>query len=238
MLGLSRTPKIAAERLALALVGEDPHVSRTDDGRWTLAAMSPSPALEHCRFAVVDVETTGCSPRQGDRVIEIAVVAVADGRVDLVYDRLLDPGMPVPPRVTVLTGISSAMVAGQAGFADVTDDLLRVLAGTVFVAHNARFDWAFLVQEFRRSRGLELQGPRLCTVRLARRLLPPMESRALDHVADHFGVEISARHRAAGDALATAKILQRFLALAREAGARTLADMAAYCAPRTKRSQP
>jgi DNA polymerase-3 subunit epsilon len=238
VLGLSRTPKMAAERLALALVGDDPHVTRTDDGRWTLAAQSPSPALEQCRFAVVDVETTGCSPRRGDRVIEIAVVAVADGRVDLVYERLLDPGIPVPPRVTMLTGISSAMVAGQAGFADVSDDLLGVLNGAVFVAHNARFDWAFLTQEFRRSRGLELQGPRLCTVRLARRLLPPMASRALDHVADHFGVEISARHRAAGDAIATAKILQRFVTLAQQGGARTLADLTAHCAPRTKRSQP
>jgi len=217
VLGLSRTPKMAAERLALALVGDDPGVTRTDDGRWTLAAHSPSPALEQCRFAVV---------------------AVAGGRVDLVYERLLDPGIPVPPRVTMLTGISSAMVAGQAAFADVSDDLLGVLNGTVFVAHNARFDWAFLTQEFRRSRGLELQGPRLCTVRLARRLLPPMESRALDHVADHCGVEISARHRAAGDAVATAKILQRFVTLAQQGGARTLADLTAHCAPRTKRSQP
>ncbi len=225
MLGLSRTPKIAAEKLAAALVGDDPRVSRTDDGRWTLAAREPSPPLDQCRFAVVDIETTGCSPRRGDRVIEIAVVAVADGRVDLVYDRLLDPGIPVPPRVTLLTGISSAMVTGQVGFAAVTDDLLRVLGGTVFVAHNARFDWAFLTTEFRRSRGLELQGPRLCTVRLARRLLPPMESRALDHVAHHFGVAITARHRAAGDAVATAKILVRLLAMARARGAATLGDL-------------
>jgi len=206
-------------------VGEDPRVTRTEDGRWTLALLEPSPPLEHCRFAVVDVETTGSSPRRGDRVIEIAVVVVADGRIDLVYDRLLDPGMAVPPRVTMLTGISTAMVAGQPGFADVTDDLLRVLNGTVFVAHNARFDWAFLVNEFRRGRGLELQGPRLCTVRLARRLLPPMDSRGLDYVADYCGVEISQRHRAAGDAVATAKILVRLLAMAREQGAATLGDL-------------
>ena len=212
-------------------------MARTADGRWTLAAEGPSPALEQCRFAVVDIETTGCSPRRGDRVIEIAVAVVADGRVDLVYDRLIDPGVPLPVRVTLLTGISPAMLAGQAAFGAVVDDLLRVLGGTVFVAHNARFDWAFLVNEFRRARGLELQGPRLCTVRLARRLLPPMESRALDHVADHFGVAITARHRAAGDAVATAQILLRFLELAQQGGARTLADMTAHCAPRTRRSQ-
>jgi DNA polymerase III subunit epsilon len=238
VLGLSRTPKIAAERLASALVGDDPRVARTEDGRWTLAALGPSPLLEQCRFAVVDVETTGCSPRRGDRVIEIAVVAVLNGQIELVYDRLLDPGIPLPPRVAALTGIAPAMLAGQASFSDVTDDLLAVLGGTVFVAHNARFDWAFLTSEFRRNRGLELQGPRLCTVRLARRLLPPMESRALDHVAEHCGVEITARHRAAGDALATAQILLRFLALARERGACTLADFTAHCAPRTRQTAP
>ena len=206
-------------------MGDDPSVVRTDDGRWTLAALSSSPAIDQCRFAVVDVETTGCSPRRGDRVIEIAVVAVAGGSVDLVYERLLDPGIPVPPRVTMLTGISSGMVAGQPRFADASDDLLSVLNGTVFVAHNARFDWAFLVNEFRRCRGLELQGPRLCTVRLARRLLPPMESRALDFVADRCGVEITQRHRAAGDAVATAKILVRLLTMAQAQGAATLADL-------------
>jgi DNA polymerase-3 subunit epsilon len=233
VLGLSRTPKIAAERLAAALVGDDPRVVRTADGRWTLAVSTLSPTIAQCRFAVVDVETTGCSPRRGDRVIEIAVVAVRDGTSELVYDRLLDPGVPLPARVSALTGIVPAMLAGQASFAAVTDELLGVLGGTVFVAHNARFDWAFLTSEFRRSRGLELQGPRLCTVRLARRLLPPMESRALDHVAEHCGVEITARHRAAGDAIATAQILVRFLGLAQERGARTLADLTTHHAPRT-----
>jgi DNA polymerase-3 subunit epsilon len=233
VLGLSRTPKIAAERLAAALVGDDPRVVRTADGRWTLAVSTLSPTIAQCRFAVVDVETTGCSPRRGDRVIEIAVVAVQDGTSELVYDRLLDPGVPLPARVSALTGIVPAMLAGQASFAAVTDELLGVLGGTVFVAHNARFDWAFLTSEFRRSRGLELQGPRLCTVRLARRLLPPMESRALDHVAEHCGVEITARHRAAGDAIATAQILVRFLGLAQERGARTLADLTTHHAPRT-----
>src|SRR5260370_33176076 len=112
------------------------------------------------------------------------------------------------------------------------------MGGWVSGSTTAGYGGSDVGRDSRPARGAELRGRRLSTAGLARRLLPPMESRALDHVADHFGVEISARHRAAGDALATAKILQRFLALAREAGARTLADMAAYCAPRTKPSQP
>ena len=103
--------------------------------------------------------------------------------------------------------------------------MLAALSGRVFVAHHARFDWGFLDAELRRARDLRLSGPRLCTVRLARRLLPQLRSRSLDSLTLFFGLENPARHRAAGDAVATAELLQRLLPLAREAGARTLADL-------------
>ncbi len=93
------------------------------------------------------------------------------------------------------------------------------------MAHNARFDWGFLSAEVRRARALRLSGPMLCTVRLARRLLPHLESRSLDSLSYHFGLENRARHRAAGDALATAELLDRLILIAREQGARTLSDL-------------
>jgi DNA polymerase-3 subunit epsilon len=95
----------------------------------------------------------------------------------------------------------------------------------VFVPHNAPFDWGFLSSEMRRARDLDLEGARLCTVRLARRLLPGLRSRGLDSVAAFLGVEIEGRHRARGDALATAEILKRLLARAEEQGAETLTDL-------------
>jgi DNA polymerase III subunit epsilon len=90
----------------------------------------------------------------------------------------------------------------------------------VFVAHNVSFDWRFVSAEVARSTGRELTGRRLCTVRLARRLLPQLRSRSLDWVANHYGVEIpdGMRHRAAGDALATAHCLLRLLDDARDHG--------------------
>jgi DNA polymerase-3 subunit epsilon len=98
--------------------------------------------------------------------------------------------------------------------------VLRVLDGSVFVAHNAGFDWRFVSAEVARATGRELTGRRLCTVRLARRLLPQLRRRSLDWVARHYAVEIEAgkRHRAAGDAVATAHCLLRLLDDARDHG--------------------
>ena len=232
VLGLARTPRGAAVRLATTLLGADPRLTRTDDGRWALAsAATASPTLDGCRFAVVDLEATGTSARRGARIIEVAVVAVGGGAGGgdprLVYHTLVNPGQPIPPVVDRLTGITDALVRDAPPFERVADEVLGALTGTVFVAHNVRFDWSFLAAELHRSRALLLAGPRLCTVRLARRLLPPLESRNLDALAHYFGFEIAGRHRAGPDALAAARILERLLSIARERGARTLGDLMA-----------
>jgi DNA polymerase III epsilon subunit-like protein len=107
------------------------------------------------------------------------------------------------------------------------DQVVAALAGRVFVAHNARFDWGFVSAEVRRARDLALDGPQLCTVRLARRLVKGVRSCGLDNLTQHFGFDNPARHRAAGDALVTADLLARLLWLAREEGAHTLQDLSA-----------
>jgi len=173
----------------------------------------------------VDVETTGMRPASSDRITEIAVVLVPGTRRELLFDSLVNPGRPIPPIVSAMTGITDAMVRAAPRFEEVADRVLEALAGRVFVAHNARFDWGFVAAELHRARDLRLEGLRLCTVRLARRLVPAAESCALDALSLHFALENPARHRAAGDALVTAVLLERLLRLAREAGARTLMDL-------------
>lgn len=228
VLGIPNVAPVIAERLAVALLGADPRVSRLDDGRWMVVpAGATSPGLETCSFAVVDVETTGGRPSRGDRIVEIAVVLVRGEHVEPVYDGLVNPGREIPPFVASLTGINEGMVGDRPDFADVADDVLAALAGRVFVAHNARFDWAFLSAELKRTRDRVLFGPRVCTVRLARRLIPELKARGLDHVTQFFGIQVSNRHRAGGDALATAQVLLKLLDLARESGARTLDDLSA-----------
>src|SRR5690606_11836377 len=171
VLGLPGAPVAVAERLAAALLGADPRVRQQPDGCWALvSAAQGAPLLEECAFAVVDVETTGMRPGDDDRITEIAVVVVQGARRELVFDSLVNPGRPIPHRISELTGISQAMVDGAPAFGEIADQLLQALAGRVFVAHNARFDWGFVGAEVRRARDLALDGPRLCTVRLARRL--------------------------------------------------------------------
>jgi DNA polymerase III epsilon subunit family exonuclease len=223
---LPNAPVSVAERLAVALFASDPRVRQLDDGRWALVAEAQgSPLIEECAFAVVDVETTGMRAAGPDRVTDVAVVIVQGERRELVFESLVQPGIPIPSRIAMLTGITDDLVRHAPVFDAVADGLLAALAGRVFVAHNARFDWSFLSAEIRRSRALGLTGPQLCTVRLARRLLPDLASRNLDSLSEYFALENPARHRAAGDALVTAQLLERLLRLARERGARTLADL-------------
>ena len=236
VLGLAGAPAVVTDRLAVALLGPDPRVSQLADGRWSLVAEARgSPLLEDCAFAVVDVETTGSRSGGGDRVTEVAVVVVQGPRCEVVFESLVNPGRPIPSPASTITGITDAMVRAAPEFGELADGVLAALAGRIFVAHNARFDWGFLTAELKRVKDLALNGPRLCTVRLARRLVPGLRSCGLDAVTHWFGFENPARHRAGGDALVTAQLLGRLLALARESGARTLAYLALIEARRARK---
>lgn len=234
VLGLPGASEAVCERIAIALLGADPRVRQLADGRWGLIPEAQgSPLLDECAFAVVDVETTGMRAGASDRITEIAVVVAHGGRREVVFDSLINPGRPIPPAVCAITNITNEMVRDAPGFAEVADQVLAALAGRVFVAHNARFDWGFVSAELRRAKAITLDGPQLCTVRLARRLVRDVRSCGLDNLTQHFGFENAARHRAAGDALVTADLLERLLRLAREEGACTLQDLCAIALRRT-----
>lgn len=183
----------------------------------------PAPALHEARFAVVDLETTGASAVY-DRVTEVAVVLVEGGRIVGSFDSLVDPGVPIPPFITRLTGINGRMVAGKPRFDEVVPRIRAALDGRTLVAHNASFDHAFLKQGFARA-GSPLAIERLCTVRLARRLVPGLRSYRLDALVERFSITITHRHRARGDAEATAALLLELLDLAERAGLRDLAGL-------------
>ncbi len=233
VLGISRATRAIADRVAVALLGSDPRVRRLVDGKWALAtAAGESAALDACTFAVVDVETTGSSSGRGDRITEIGVYTLSGGKIDLAFETLVNPERPIPTVVSALTRITDDMLRSQPTFAEIADDVVGALAGRVFAAHNARFDWAFVSRELRRTRDLTLEGPRICTVRLTRRLVPELRARNLDAVAAYFGVEIEQRHRAGSDARGTAQVLKRLLEVADDKGVRTLEDLRALGRPK------
>lgn len=232
---VDRLQRDAAERMAIALLSSHDEFVQLPSGHWALrhAAQTAgvvrepvssytaesSGGLRAVSFAVVDVETTGTRAGTGDRITEIAIVRVANGEIADVYSQLVNPERPIPSHISALTHITWAMVKDQPTFRQIADDVTSRLAGHVFAAHNASFDWRFVSEELSRC-GLRLGGPRLCTVRLARLVLPQLSRRSLDHVTRYFGIEIDdgARHRAAGDAEATAKALLRMLRIAEEEG--------------------
>jgi len=190
--------------------------------------------LRSVDFAVVDVETTGT--RAADRITEIAIARVRGGEIVDVYEQLVNPQRPIPSHISALTQITWAMVKDQPPFRHISDAVTQRLAGHVFTAHNAAFDWRFVSGELARG-GLRLGGPRLCTVRLAKLLLPQLSRRSLDHVTRYFGIEIGARHRAGGDAEATARALLRLLQIAEEAGFGTWSSLEAQLSAPTLRSR-
>jgi DNA polymerase-3 subunit epsilon len=195
--------------------------------------------LSTLSYVVVDVETTGGRAQGGDRVTEIAAVAVRNGRVEEVYETLVNPQRSIPAMITAITNITWEMVRDQPTFREICPDVLRALRGNVFVAHNATFDWKFVTSEIQRATGEELEGRRLCTVRLARRLLPQLPRRSLDWVARHYGVQIApeVRHRAAGDAVATAHVLLGLLRDAADRGVTTWRHLDELLGARTASSR-
>ena len=178
--------------------------------------------LSDVEFAVVDVETTGSGLHRGDRVMEVAVVHVGGGELSTALDMLVNPQRPVSPFVERLTGIRWDALHERPTFADVAPMIADALAGRVFVAHNVRFDWRFLSMEMQQATGRALQGPKLCTVKMASRLVPHLARRNLDTLAWYYDVSIIGRHRAGGDARATARVFQHLLRDAHRQGIDTM----------------
>ncbi|HUJ00803.1 MAG TPA: exonuclease domain-containing protein [Usitatibacter sp.] len=173
--------------------------------------------------AFVDLETTGTTP-SGDRVTEIGIVRVSGGELVDEWSSLVDPGRPIPGDIQVLTGITDAMVRGAPSFGAVAREVRERLEGRLFVAHNARFDYGFLKNEFRRL-GIAFTADVLCTVRLSRRLYPEAASHGLDAVVARHGLSEACiggaaargapgsalrtgRHSALGDARAIWRFVQ------------------------------
>ena len=203
-------PSIAT-RLVQDLIDRDPRL-RLVDGRVELVAGSfESRGISDIDFVVFDMETTGAKAPPC-RVTEIGASRVRNGRVADEFHSLVDPEMPIPAFITLLTGISDQTVAGAPRFADVVDRFLEFVGDAVLVAHNAQFDMRFLNHEISLVYGEYRMGnPCLCTVQLSRKLLPEVSNHKLKTLADHYNVALLNHHRAGDDARATAEIFINLL---------------------------
>ena len=157
-------------------------------------------------FAIVDIETTGGTARS-HKIIEVAIVTFDGKKIVDTYTTLINPKKYIPPFITSLTGISNEMVEDAPTFDEVADAILEQTRDKVFVAHNVNFDYSFLKQEFN-ILGQRFDRRKLCSVRLAKKIIPGFQSYGLGALTSRLGISINDRHRALGDAEATAKVLK------------------------------
>ncbi|PZX49639.1 exonuclease domain-containing protein [Algoriphagus chordae] len=160
-------------------------------------------------FAIVDIETTGGAPKHGG-ITEVAVLIHDGESIIREYQTLLNPEQAIPTYITGLTGIDNFMVRHKPTFAAIQEELWELLHDRVFVAHNVSFDFGFLREAFLKV-GKELKTPKLCTVRLSRKVYPGMSSYSLGRLCESQKIQIEARHRAMGDAKATAILFDRMI---------------------------
>lgn len=224
VLQISDLPDDIAASFIAELVGGDARLNVTADFYVELVEpVNARATLDETDFVIVDVETTGAK-LPGSRITEIGAYRVRQGRIVAEFESLINPQQTIPAFIQSLTGITNAMVADAPTFADLANDWLRFADCAVLVAHNAAFDVRFINSEIARSfPNRRMINAHLCTVALSRRLVPGLENYRLHTVANHFSIPIINRHRAAGDAHATAKIFLHLLERLRERQVTSLA---------------
>ncbi|MGF2616838.1 ATP-dependent DNA helicase DinG [Rossellomorea vietnamensis] len=163
------------------------------------------------KIVVVDLETTGNSPKKGDKMIQLAAMVVQDGAVVDSYTTFVNPGVRIPSFIEELTGINDEMVKDAPDFSEIAPKVLELLDGAVFCAHNVQFDLGFLQAELEEAGYNTFFGPSFDTVELAKITLPTADSYKLTELSDRFSFDHSRPHQADSDALVTAELLIHFI---------------------------
>ncbi|MBS1935445.1 MAG: GIY-YIG nuclease family protein, partial [Bacteroidetes bacterium] len=158
-------------------------------------------------FAIVDIETTG-GYASNNAITEVAIVLHNGNEQVKFYETLINPVMSIPRYVQSLTGINDEMVANAPLFEDVAEEIYELLKDAVFIAHNVNFDYSFLKHQLKNC-GFDLNSKKLCTVRLGRKVFPGLPSYSLGNLCRELGIDVSNRHRAGGDVLATVKLFEK-----------------------------
>jgi DNA polymerase-3 subunit epsilon len=160
-------------------------------------------------YAIIDIETTGGAAAQ-DRIIEIAIVLHDGTKMVDTFESLIFPERPISAQITKITTITNEMVENAPKFYEVAKKIVEMTENTIFVAHNAQFDYRFIVEEFKRL-GYTYEREVLCTVKLSRRAFPQLSSHSLENLIKHFNIVVTDRHRAMADVMATIDVFERIL---------------------------
>lgn len=163
----------------------------------------------HPMYTIIDIETTGGNNKSG-RITEIAAFRHDGHKMIAKYTTLVNPGVPIPPFIKNLTGISDEMVANAPTFEEIASELDRFTANAIFVAHNVNFDYSFIKEEFRRI-GRDFKRKTLCTVQLCKASFPGFASYSLGKITNELNISLENAHRAEADAWATVKLFEKII---------------------------
>ncbi|MBS3123180.1 3'-5' exoribonuclease [Candidatus Woesearchaeota archaeon] len=175
-------------------------------------------------YTVIDVETTGLS-KYFNHITEIAAVKINNGIITENYQTLVNPQVRIPSFITQLTGINNEMVKDAPTIKEVLPSFKHFLHDDVFVAHNATFDFGFLDHNLKLHHDQNILNHRLCTKKLANRLLPHLSRKRLQDLCQHFNINNVQAHRALGDAQATALVFSNMLNILHEKGISEVKDV-------------
>jgi DNA polymerase III epsilon subunit family exonuclease len=235
LFALRQAPVALARSLLADVVETDTRLAWSGDAVALADPPGASLLLEDATYVVVDLETTGLRPGQSG-ICEIGAVRLRGLEVEAEFETLVDPGMPIAAGASAVTGLRAEHLRGAPRPAEAVRRFLAFAGDAVLVAHNARFDLAFLDRETERLTGSRIGAPVVDTVRLSRRLLAGrVPGFGLAQLAWFVGTAERPCHRALPDARATAELLLTLIGLAQERGARTVADLSALAATRTRR---
>jgi DNA polymerase-3 subunit epsilon len=235
LFALRQAPVALARTLLADVVETDARLSWSGDAVALAEPPGAALLLENATYVVVDLETTGLRPGSSG-ICEIGAVRMRGFEVDAEFQTLVDPGLPIDPGASALTGLRTAQLRGAPVPAEAVRSFLAFAGDGVLVAHNARFDLAFLDRETELLTGSRIGSAVVDTVRLARTLLAGrVPSFGLGQLAWFLDTSERPCHRALPDARATAELLLALIGLAQERGARTVADLTALAATRTRR---
>lgn len=166
-------------------------------------------SLATAPLVIFDFETTGLDS-ENDHIIEIGGLKTIGGQIVEEFSHLLSSPVAISEVITNITGITPDMLVGQPSIQEVLPEFLKFIEGSILVAHNAEFDMAFLRTACSRE-GIQINWPAFCTLKLARRVHPELESKNLDTLAEFYGLSFEARHRSIGDCKVTSAVLQSML---------------------------
>ncbi len=235
LFALRQAPVALARSLLADVVDTDARLAWSGDAVSLAEPPGAALLLEDATYVVVDLETTGLRPGQSG-ICEIGAVRLRGFEVEAEFETLVDPGQPIAAGASAVTGLRNEHLRGAPRPGKAVRSFLEFAGDAVLVAHNARFDLAFLDRETERLTGSRIGSPVVDTVRLARRLLAGrVAGFGLGQLAWFLGTAERPCHRALPDARATAELLLALIGLAQERGARTVADLTDLAATRTRR---